>query len=121
MNFGLERIEAAAPNARPAELREERFERHESVEGELVLSLSTAHGVLHEARFAEHPQVPADGGAAHGEGLGDRAGRTRRLVKHHEDLAADGVGERLSDGVHGQYVTTLLLVVNRNPSATAPR
>jgi hypothetical protein len=53
VNFGLERIEAATPNARSAELREERFERREGIEGEYVLTLAAAHGVTHKARLAE--------------------------------------------------------------------
>ena len=48
---GLEGIEATAPNARSAELREERVKRREGVGGERVLTLAAAHGVTHEARL----------------------------------------------------------------------
>lgn len=101
VDLGLERIEATAPGARPVEAREERLERREGVEGERVLALPAARRVLHEARLAEHPEVPADGGSADGERLGDRARRARSLLEHQEDLAADGVCEGLGDGVHG--------------------
>lgn len=100
MDLGLERIEAPVPDARPVKAREEGLQRREGLEGERVLALAAAHRVAHEARFAEHPEVPADGRAAHGKHVGDSAGRARRIAKRLEDLAPDRISERLGDGIH---------------------
>jgi hypothetical protein len=120
VNFGLEGIEALAPDARRTEARQERFERGERGAVEGILTLAPADGVTHEAGLAEHAEMSADRRPAHIEGVRDGSGIPRRLVQHDEDLTSDRIGDGLGDGVHGlQCVTTLLRIFKRKRRVTS--
>jgi hypothetical protein len=112
MNLGGERVEPLLPNGRRrAQLAQVRFELGQRSELGAILALAAVGALAQQARRAEHAQVTADGGAAHGKGASDGASGRRVGAEHQQDLAPDRVGKGSSNLVHAQCVTRLLRIV----------
>src|SRR5690606_12467369 len=92
-----------------AELLQERLERCERGELELVVALASVYLVAHEASLSEHAQVPTHRRSTDIERTGEPARGHRAIAQHPQDVPANRVGECLSDGVHDLPVTNSLL------------
>lgn len=110
VHLGRESVEVLFPSCGSMQLPQVPFELGQRLESQLVSALASDRFVENEAGFSQHAQVTAHRGAADGEATRNGAGSCGTTAQQQQNPPANGVSQSLGNGVHGEYVTTLLLI-----------